>query len=192
METTERRRGETLEKELLSAVWDELRLVGYRRLSFNSVAERAGTSKTVLYRRWPNRLELVRAAIRAHRPTPPGTSPNTGSLRSDVIGLYEQMSYGMDEISDMVYGMVSDAISDASVGESFLKELNEINVKSMGTILQNARARGEIATASLSEQIMTLPIDLARHRMLMTGKLPTRDVLTQIVDDIFLPLVLKA
>jgi len=184
-----RRRGEVLETVLLEAVWSELKEVGYGRLSFDAVAKRANTSKAVLYRRWPNRLELVRTAIRFHRPRPLEPVIDTGSLRGDVLAALEYMTYGMGEIPDIVSGMVADAISDERLGESFRSELIEITAKIMEAILQNATERGEIAAPSLPKQLVTLPIDLARYKMLMTGKPPTRDVIEQIVDEVFLPLV---
>ena len=59
-----RRRGEALESALLDAAWDELQAAGYAGLTFEAVADRAGTSRAVLYRRWRNRADLVVAAAR--------------------------------------------------------------------------------------------------------------------------------
>jgi hypothetical protein len=42
----------------------------------------------VLYRRWPDRAELVIAAVRAHMPAVMEASiPDTGTLRGDVIAV---------------------------------------------------------------------------------------------------------
>src|SRR5580658_5732141 len=79
-----RRRGEALEAALLDAAWDELQLAGYQALTMEAVADRAGTSRAVLYRRWPKKAELVVAALRRHRPILSGDVPDTGSLRGDV------------------------------------------------------------------------------------------------------------
>ena len=57
-----RRRGATLEKALLDATWEELVEKGYDGLTIESVAERAQTARAVIYRRWPSKPELVRAA----------------------------------------------------------------------------------------------------------------------------------
>src|SRR5580704_17603611 len=65
---TTRRRGEALETALLDAAWEELQAVGYAGLTTEAVADRAGTSRAVIYRRWPKRAELVIAALRVHRP----------------------------------------------------------------------------------------------------------------------------
>jgi len=76
-----RRRGAALETALLDAAWDELQVTGYAGLTMEAVADRAGTSRAVLYRRWRNRPELVIAAMRRHRPMLSGEVPDTGSLR---------------------------------------------------------------------------------------------------------------
>ena len=78
---TTRRRGSALEAAIFAAVWAELADNGYMGLTIAGVAVRAGTSKPVLYRRWPNRARLVYAALaNSHRTI---VSPDTGSLRGD-------------------------------------------------------------------------------------------------------------
>src|SRR5579863_6163266 len=75
-----RRRGEVLEAALLDAAWAELQAVGYAGLTMEAVADRAGTSRAVLYRRWRNRPELVIAAMRRHRPMLSGEIPRHRQL----------------------------------------------------------------------------------------------------------------
>jgi len=56
------------------------------------VAARAGTNKAALYRRWPNRTELLAAAI-DRRIVPLAAKPiSTGSLRGDVIAVLHAMN----------------------------------------------------------------------------------------------------
>src|ERR1700683_2914301 len=80
-----RRRGATLEHALLDAAWQELQESGYSKLTMERVAERAGTSRAVIYRRWRNRAELVVAAMRYHQPLYSGAIQDTGTLRGDVL-----------------------------------------------------------------------------------------------------------
>lgn len=189
--TTMRRRGAALEEALLDAAWQELKEVGYRNLTFDGVAARAGTSKAVLYRRWANRLELVRATLRAHRPLLSGPTPNTGRLGDDVTVILERMASGMDELrSGIGLGMLTDAMSDRKQYTFLRSQINETTLAIMKTILQKAKARGEIGdVAAMPERIITLPVDLARHELLITGEPPTEAVIEQIVHDIFLPLM---
>jgi len=51
-----------LEEALLDAAWAELLRAGYEALTYEAVAERARTSRAVLYRRWPTKRDLVLAA----------------------------------------------------------------------------------------------------------------------------------
>ena len=55
-----RRRGAALETAILDAGWDQLLDGGYERFTIESVAERSSSARSVLYRRWPSRLDLLR------------------------------------------------------------------------------------------------------------------------------------
>jgi AcrR family transcriptional regulator len=63
-EKASRRRGAALEEAILDAAWDLLETDGWNGFTFAGVAERAHSSKPVLYRRWRTREELLRATLR--------------------------------------------------------------------------------------------------------------------------------
>jgi AcrR family transcriptional regulator len=184
-----RRRGAALEAALLDAAWDELQSGGYAHLTMEAVADRAGTSRAVLYRRWHNRPELVIAAIRRHRPLLSGEVPDTGSLRGDVFALLSRMSDRMAEIGpETVYGVLGDYFADTELFSRVQDQVLQIGAGVMATILGRAEARGE-ARADISPMTATLPTDLFRNRMFLTRNPPSGDVIAEIVDEIFLPLV---
>lgn len=58
-----RPRREGADEEILAVVRTLLEERGYRELSVDEVAERAGVAKTTVYRRWPSKGALVAAAI---------------------------------------------------------------------------------------------------------------------------------
>src|SRR4051794_31864923 len=77
-------RGEPVVRGVLGAALEELGRRGYGALKIDDVAMRAGVNKTTVYRRWPTKEDLVRAAllsITADR----FVIPDTGSLRSDLL-----------------------------------------------------------------------------------------------------------
>src|SRR5580693_5435053 len=90
--TRHRRRGPELESALLEAAWNELVEVGFAGLTMESVAARARTGVAVLYRRWANKDELVLAALEHYRHAHPVGTPDTGSLRGDLLALLTGMS----------------------------------------------------------------------------------------------------
>ena len=184
-----RRRGEALEHALLDAAWAELQTAGYAGLTMEAVADRAGTSRAVLYRRWRNRPELVLAVIRRHRPMLSGEIPDTGSLRDDVLALLRRMSARLAEIGpETVYGLLGDYLSDADMFARSRDQLLTISTEVMETILKRAAGRGE-ARAGVENRIATLPTALFRNELFLARIPPSEGTLVEIVDDVFLPLV---
>lgn len=184
-----RRRGAALEDALLDAAWAELQAVGYAGLTMEAVADRAGTSRAVLYRRWRNRPELVLAVIRRHRPLLSGEIPDTGTLRGDVLALLRRMSARLAEIGpETVYGLLGDYLGDADMFARSRDQLLSISAEVMETILKRAADRGE-ARAVVENRIATLPTALFRNELFLARTPPSEGTLVEIVDDVFLPLV---
>jgi len=186
-----RRRGATLEHALLDAAWEELQQSGYPRLTMERVAERAGTSRAVIYRRWRNRPELVIAAMRHHQPVLSGQVPDTGTLRGDTLAVLRRASARITEIGpDTVIGMLSDLLADEEAFELTLDRLLRGGGEVMSEVLDRAAARGE-TREHISPRVARLPLDLLRHELILTHQPPSQDTLEEIVDEIFLPLVLR-
>ena len=190
-ERRSRRRGATLEGALLRAAWEELSAVGYANLTMEGVAVRAGTSKAVLYRRWPNRAELAVAAYRDHvramHPDHMGSVadqiPDTGDLREDVMAVLRHLRRSSEEMSpDMLHGLLAEL-------RTMPPDLMEVLPGVMMTILRRAAERGEVDIERVTPRIAALPGDLQRHQFLVTGRPMSDDFLSEIVDEIFLPLV---
>src|SRR5580704_18909850 len=81
-----RRRGTAVETAISDAVITELAEVGFGPLTFESVAERAGTGKSPLYRRWPDTTSLVIDTLEKLG-ADPAAYARSGVLRDDLIGL---------------------------------------------------------------------------------------------------------
>jgi AcrR family transcriptional regulator len=58
--------------EILEAAVAMLRAGGYRELSLDEVARRAGTAKSSIYRRWPSKAALAAETVRREVPAPDG------------------------------------------------------------------------------------------------------------------------
>jgi AcrR family transcriptional regulator len=182
-----RRRGSALEDALLDAAWAELQAVGYARLTMEAVAQRAGTSRPVLARRWPTRPQLVIAALRRHRPMLSGEIPDTGNLRDDVLAVLRRVEARFAEVGpDTFYGLAADYFADPGIIPDFQAQTFTTGNAVMAAILKRAAERGEVA-GEIPARIATLPIVLLRHQLLL-GPDDEQDV-TGIVDQVFLPLV---
>jgi AcrR family transcriptional regulator len=184
-----RRRGTALEAALLDAAWAELQAAGYQAMTMEAVADRAGTSRAVLYRRWPKRADLVVAALRRHRPMLSGEIPDTGSLRGDVVALLTRMSVRLVGTGpETIYGLLGDYLADAELFDRLRGDLLQIAAGVMTSILKRAADRGE-ARSDIPARVAAVPTDLFRNELFMRRTPPADSVIAEIVDEVFLPLV---
>jgi AcrR family transcriptional regulator len=186
----QRRRGRALEEALLDAAWAEVTDRGYDDMTIDAVAVRAGTSRAVLYRRWPNKQELVLAALKHEAAKDVVVAPDTGSLRGDVIAL-------LREANRVRVGVVSQLLTQLGgfyrqTGSS-LADLRELVQGGRDAFpedaVQRAIDRGEIGSGQVTERIARLPVDLFRYDIFMTLRPVPEEIIEEIVDTIFLPLV---
>ncbi|HWD63514.1 MAG TPA: TetR/AcrR family transcriptional regulator [Humibacter sp.] len=184
----QRRRGEELEDALLEAAWQELELSGFTGLTFDAVAERAHTSRPVLYRRWPDKTALVLAAIRWHYDRDAVDVPDTGSLRGDLYELLRLASDRRVEMVVMLNAQFAGLFSEMSLGEVRERLVGPRTVWS-SIVLTRAQERGEIDLRVVPERVQSLPFDLFRHELLMTLTTVSDEFIASVVDEIFLPLV---
>ncbi len=186
----QRRRGEELEAALLDAAWDELVEVGFAKLTMESVAARAKTGVAVLYRRWPNKDDLVLAAIRHYGKTRPVTIPDTGSLRGDLLAFLHGINDARNSFTVVVSAAFAGLLSSSGLTPA------EVRARVIGNrpvwsheIFRRAHERGELDLEKIPAAVLTMPFDLMRHDLLMTLQPVPPERITAIIDDLFLPLV---
>jgi AcrR family transcriptional regulator len=184
-----RRRGEELERALLDAAWEELATVGFASLTMESVAARAKTGVAVLYRRWSNKDELVLAAIVNYRETHQVETPDTGTLRGDLLALLDSFSDGQSSFRAVITASFAglQANSGMTPAEVRGRIIQDQPIKS-SEIYRRAHERGEIDLDRIPEAVLSMPFDLMRHELLMTLTAVPRERIISIVDDLFLPL----
>jgi AcrR family transcriptional regulator len=187
-----RRRGAALEEALLEAAWRELVEVGYGRFTIESVAARAGTSRPVIYRRWPDRSELAIAAVRYFGRTDQVPTPDTGSVRDDLVALLRSASKSRAELAALFSVQMGEFFAEtgrtpADLRADFLRERSQ--PWGIDEVLRRGVERGEIDPERLTPRIAGLPGDLLRHELLMTRRMASEETIVEIIDTIFMPLV---
>ncbi|MEV0062387.1 TetR/AcrR family transcriptional regulator [Nocardia sp. NPDC050718] len=188
-EKVTRRRGAELEDAILRAAAAELSEGGYAGLTMDKVAQRAGTNKNALYRRWPNRLALGVAAYRLLTTT--AEVPDTGDLRADALELLRRANRHW---SSALGAIMRELLAAAGGAAELLAQLPEQSVDATAatwlTVLGRAVARGEAAPECLHPRVATVAIVLLRNEFVLRG-VPTApdDVLVEIIDEVYLPLV---
>ncbi|KNB50566.1 TetR/AcrR family transcriptional regulator [Streptomyces caatingaensis] len=171
-----------------AASWAELAAAGYERFTYEAVAARAGTSRPVLYRRWPAKRDLVLAALRHRAPALPDAPPDTGSLRGDVLALLRLVVRRTRDLAP-VHRVLAAEGPGTELSAYLAARDRGPGADWMRTVLERAAARGEIgAPGSLPDRVVTLPVVLVVHELFLAHRTPSEGDLEEIVDRLFLPL----
>lgn len=185
-----RRRGAALEEALLDAAWTELTERGYDDMTIDAVAVRAGTSRAVLYRRWPNKQELVRAALARQARLEVVRVPDTGSLRGDIIALLQEANRVRVGLVALLLTRLGGFYEQTGSSLADLKEfVHGDREAAVEQVIQRAADRGELDPRRVTKRIARLPVDLFRYELLMTLRPLPDEAIEEIVDTIFLPLL---
>ncbi|RLQ04396.1 TetR/AcrR family transcriptional regulator [Micromonospora sp. BL1] len=186
-----RRRGEELEQAILRAAAEELRESGYAGMTMDRVADRAGTNKNAIYRRWPHRAALGVAAYR-HLSDAAMPDPDTGTLRGDALEMLRLANETWSSPHGAVLrGLLAAAADDPEL-LTLMRERSGADTMDRAWIgmLERAAARGEAPAAAVRHRVATVPMMLLRAEYAMRGVPSVPDeVLVEIVDEVFLPLV---
>jgi AcrR family transcriptional regulator len=161
-----------LEQAILDAAWTELSTVGYPNLTMAGVAARAGAAKSVLYRRWPDKTELVRAVVERRIPRLSAPVP-TGELRADVLAVLDTVITAIRE---------AHVIGDPELSAWLRRKAEDEAV----VRLTEALVACGIDAATVNARVLRLPVVLVVHDLL-DGVGDTDPV--EITDELFLPLV---
>lgn len=185
-----RRRGKELEAAILAAGWEILAAQGYGGLTFEAVAERAGTGKAALYRRWPDKESLALAVVGQVYVESPQQIPDTGSLREDVLTLLRSTNRRMSAYAPALFSVLLGTLFDGSAATPA-----EMRERLLGDrdgaifhVMQKAVDRGELSEMP-PERLVRAPYDLLRQEAIMHVSGVPDEVLVEIVDEVFLPAV---
>jgi AcrR family transcriptional regulator len=184
-----RRRGEALYTAIFEATLAELAEAGYWGLAMERIAARAHASKASLYKRWPNRAELVIAAMR-HQGGQPEPAPDTGSVREDVLTLLRRGAERLDSLfGEVARGLMAENLTDPDRMANLRANMFTSRNRLMTEIMERAAARGEIPRAAIKPHVIEFAPALVDYHFLVHGAPIPDQVLLRIVDDLLLPLL---
>lgn len=179
-----RRRGAVLLAAIHEATRAELAECGYAGVTYDGVARRAQVGKTVLYRRYRTRPELVVAAIAEQFLTEPLTT-STGSLREDLRQILSLIIEPSKQLGPATFRAMVGEADDELVAH--LPGMNgEPLEQSLKLATGAAQVRGELGTGPLPETALRMPIEYFRSVSLRYEV--SQDDVDHLVDDVILPL----
>lgn len=189
--TPNRRRGEALREAVFAATLAEIAEVGLRGTSMDRIAQRAGTGKAALYRRWPNvRALALDVFVTTMESALPAERPDTGSLREDLLASLCALATELNsDLGIVLRELISEAAHDPALSEEFQSRFGMRKQDEAILVLEQAMVRGEIPRQALDPYVLQIPAALLVHQLVLTGHSPSQGEIEHIVDAIVLPLL---
>jgi len=186
-ERATRRRGAELVAAIREATLAELTEHGYAGVTFEGVGRRAQTSKSVLYRRYSSRPQMI---IDAWTSLAPLELPrqSTGFLRDDLVGILLSINVRFQRIGTDAFRRVI-AEADDELLETVTSFAWEHAREALEILLNAARSRGELGDAPIDDRAVILPLVLLRHELFFTRGVVDEATIAEMVDQICVPLL---
>src|ERR1700712_1579260 len=103
---------------ILGTVLDLLKDVGYDQLRMQDVADKACVGLSTIYRRWPTKQDVVRAALECDQAAEKWTT--TGDARADLRATLVKMAESMNgDGGQTLLGLLATMRSDPEAGDVF-------------------------------------------------------------------------
>lgn len=134
------------DQAILDATLAILQEQGYRGLTIEGVAVRAGVGRPTIYRRWPSKPALVVAAlVQSARLAIPAV--DTGSLRRDLIAVQHHQIELMNppESRRVTAGLIADLVADPELAQTYVTQYLAPRRAVVFEVLQRGVDRGELA-----------------------------------------------
>lgn len=165
-----RPRSAEADEAILRATLDLLTADGYAALTMERVRERSGVGKATIYRRYKSKEELVAAAI-THLNVDFPEPPDTGSLVGDFAATAQTVLADAERtgFAPTVARLLSEVAGDPVMHELFTTNLVEPRRRVIGTIVERAKARGEIRADIDTGLAVDMIIGPVIYRLLLSG-----------------------
>ena len=136
-----RPRDPRIDAAILRATTDLLVEIGYSNLTMAAVADRAGTTKTALYRRWSSKAELVHEAAFPAAPTAIGAPP--GDFRADVGAMIAATRdvFTSPVVRAALPGLIADMAADAELNTRVMSRFTDLFAAVRTRLAEAVRAR---------------------------------------------------
>ncbi len=174
-------RGAPVVDGVLRATIEALAEGGYGALTIDEVASRAQVNKTTIYRRWPTKADLVRAALKLMAQSKLQFE-ETGSLRGDLLALGRRMIIAAS--SPIGCSMIRMLVGDGEQPEllEIMLSLRADHEQVPRRLMEQAIARGELAADIDPLMLPGTMIGTIHHMIFMRRETIGEEFLEKLVD----------
>jgi AcrR family transcriptional regulator len=181
-----RRRDDALQAAIHDAIRAELAECGYTGVTFDKVARRAKTSRSVIYRRYRSRAHMVTDALPSlHWPQ---QWHSAGSLRQDLMNIFTTILGRFHIVGIDTYRRLGAEADDELFDESTTL-ISQLVSRTIHLALSDARDRGEIGPGPIPVPVEMTLLALVRNEVFFTRNPVDHETLSELIDIVYLPLI---
>jgi AcrR family transcriptional regulator len=175
---------------LLAVTLQLLQQNGYDGLTVDDVAATARASKATVYRHWPTKAELVLAAFIEGISQVP-VAPDTGGLRGDLLAIGQMVCAQAVDQAGTVRAVLGEFSRNPALSDALQHQFFDKRRALIDQVLKQAVDRGEITPGALNHELWDLLPGYMIYRSVIQGRLPTRETVEMLVDDVILPSLMR-
>lgn len=180
-----RPRNEAADDAIMDAVVELLTESGFRGVTIDAVAQRAGVGRATIYRRWAGKEQLVLDALTAGRfPFP---QPDTGNLRDDLLAYYLPLADAEAQRGAvrLMPALAAEAAVDSELAARLHAYVSDRRAPVAG-ILYRAQERGEIGDGYDVELVVDLLTGAIMYRLYFSGAPVDEDVIHRLIEGVLI------
>ena len=151
-----RPRDPRIDEAILQATTELLVDIGYSNLTMAAVAERAGTTKTALYRRWSSKAELVHEAVFPAAPSALANTPGDFGTHVRAMVIATRDVFATPVLRAALPGLLADVTADPELNARVTQRFQELFAtvrERLAEAVQRGEARADVDPDRMIELI---------------------------------------
>jgi AcrR family transcriptional regulator len=159
-----RPRSERSRQAILTATLELLGEQGFRSLSMEAIAQRAGVGKSTIYRWWSGKAELVSEAVDAEA-SERVLTPDLGDIRSDARALISSfVSLVCSPLGRVMLALEAEAGGDEALRSALQVRFLDARERTGRVVLERAARRGEVRADVDADLVMDVVMAVVMFR----------------------------
>jgi AcrR family transcriptional regulator len=153
---------------------------GYREVTVEAVAARAGVAKTTIYRRWPSKVDMVVEAIAVCKKYCPVADCAAETVASTVVSLLT--AFSCSRLARILTGLAVEMVHNEELSQAVREGLLRPSRETMVSVLRRGVETGEIRPEADLDLVSELLVGPLFFRMLFSGAPVDADLAAETVE----------
>lgn len=175
------RRSEASHRAILEAARELCAEDGYRRLTIEAIAARAGVSKKTIYRWWPSKGAVMLEAI-DELANLVADFVDTDDLAADLHSQLSAVIGLLTPANSVVTGLIAEGLNDAGLAHDLRERLIQPRITAFKDRLRKAQKSGQIPLDADLDVALDLVYGPIYHRLVFHLGMPDSDQLHTLIE----------